>query len=117
MFDTSCYFVIYQQFLRYHFALFIKHATSSQKHNLRLHFSPLPTYLRTSLSLGGSSEVTSVGCNWLISIHVVDFVEWKLCLGGPGYSSRTITRLLRVIAGNVFQRFTSPLILVQMIQI
>ena len=37
LFDTSCYFVIYQQFLHYH----CHTLTSSQKYNFPLHFSPL----------------------------------------------------------------------------
>ena len=56
-----------------------------QKYNYRLRFSP-PSLTLTGLSRNTCfhfsgfkkflQEVTSVGCNWLISIHVVYFVSW-----------------------------------------
>ena len=80
IFDTNCYFVIYQQFLRGYFRALQQHATASQKYIYRLRFLPL---LLTLMDLSGNKcflqrvqKVTSVGGNWLISIHVVCFVSW-----------------------------------------
>ena len=48
-----------------------------------------------------AQKVPSVGCNWLISIHVMLLISilfscnpiGQLCLGGPGYSGHTVNRL------------------------
>ena len=79
-FDTNCYFVIYQQFLHGYFRALQQRATASQKYIFRLRFLPP---LLTLMDLSGNKcflqrvqKVTSVGCNWFVSIHVVYFVSW-----------------------------------------
>ena len=79
-FDTSCYFVIYQQFLRSYCRTLQQLGTTNKKDNYCLRFSHQSLTL-TDLSgnmcfLQWVQKITSVGCNWLISIHVVDFVLW-----------------------------------------
>ena len=61
---------------RPHFAINMRsNATSSKK---KKHFSLPSTLLQTCQeNIGFLQRVfKSVGCNWLISIHVVDFVAW-----------------------------------------
>ena len=67
IFDTNCYFVIYQQFLRGYVRALQQNATVSQKYIYRLRFL-LP--LLTLMDLSGNKcflqwvqKVTSVGCN------------------------------------------------------
>ena len=82
LFDTSWYFVIYQQFLCYHCHALKQNATWSQNCNSRLRFSP-PSLILTDLSgkigtLQRIQKITYVGCDCLVSIHVVYFVSWSL---------------------------------------
>ena len=80
MFDTSCYFAICQQFLHHHCCTLQWICDLKLKIWLTFTFF---TSVNTLTDLGGNIgflqwvfKVTSVGCNWLILIHVVDFV-WR----------------------------------------
>ena len=46
----------------------------SQKYNSVIHSNG--TSQETQTFFSGSKKFTSVGCNWLILIHVVFFVSW-----------------------------------------
>ena len=58
IFDTYCYFVIYQQFLRGYFPALQQHATVSQKYIYRLRFFASVTHSNGPL---GKQVLSSVG--------------------------------------------------------
>ena len=86
LFDTSCYFVINQQFLCYYCSTLTSLMTSQAQVKK---WANVYAFLRGSFAVMEPSgntgffqwvqKVTSVGCNWLISIHVVCFdYDWQL---------------------------------------
>ena len=91
LFDTSCYFVIYQLFLCYHSMATLCNniTTSSPKFYLTFTFFDCVIYSNLSGNMyffQRAQKVPSVGCNWLISVHV-------MLIGGPGCSSRIVNRI------------------------